>query len=162
MTIQLEGFKELDRALKQLPKGVARKVINSANVSGAGIIRTQARRNLVQVIKNIDEGTAETLKGIVSRKTDQTAFSIQHSVGATTREFNVNFFETGTKPHKITTSNPSGLGRGDAFFGRSVEHPGQAMRPWLRPAFDSSKNKVVKKIGDRLWAGIKREAAKLR
>ena len=160
MTIQLEGFKELERALKQLPSGVARKVRRSANASGAGIIRTQSRRNLVQRIKNVDDGTMETLKGVVSRKTGETPFYVEHSIGAITREFNVNFIETGTAPHTITTSNPSGLGSGSDFYGPTVQHPGQPAQPWLRPAFDSSKRKVVAKIGERLWAGIKREAMK--
>jgi HK97 gp10 family phage protein len=162
MTVQLKGFRELDRALKRLPKGVARKVINSANVSGAGVIRAQARRNLAQKFKDIDESTAETLKQVVTRKTDQTPYSITHAVGALTRIFPVNFFETGTRPHVIKTKDAKGLGSGDNFFGKKVRHPGQRMQPWLRPAFDESKQKVIDKIGARLWAGIKRETSKFK
>jgi HK97 gp10 family phage protein len=162
MEFRLEGFRELDRALKALPDAVAIKVRRQANAAGAGIIRKQARENLVQRIKKIDDGTAETLKGIVSKKTAEKGHYVEHSVGATTREFNVNFIETGTAPHTITTSNPSGLGSGGIFFGPTVQHPGQSAAPWLRPAFDTSKKKVIDKIGQRLWVGIKREAAKLK
>jgi HK97 gp10 family phage protein len=158
---KIEGLAELDRALKTLPTKIAGKVRRSANASGAGIIRKEARVNLVQRIKTVDDGTAETLKGIVSRKTDEKPHTVEHSIGATTREFNVNFIETGSAPHTISTNNPAGLGSGGLFFGPSVQHPGQSAKPWLRPAFDGNKQKVIDKIGERLWAGIKRETAKL-
>jgi len=90
MTIQLQGFKSLSRALKQLPDKVAGKVIRSATLSGAGIIRKEARSRV-----SVDDGTLK--KSISSKLKDKSDTHVAYSVGPTNKAFYGTFIEFGTE-----------------------------------------------------------------
>lgn len=88
--IQLLNFKSLDRALKTLPGKVAGKVIRSATLSGAGIIRKEARRRV-----SVDDGTLK--KSISSKLKDKSDTHVTYSVGPTNKAFYGTFLEFGTE-----------------------------------------------------------------
>lgn len=90
MTIQLEGGKQLEKALKQLPGRIAKKVVRGATLAGAGVVRKEAKRRVA-----FESGTLK--KSISARKTDQTPTSVTYSVGPTTKGFYGQFLEIGTQ-----------------------------------------------------------------
>lgn len=166
-SFKMEGLKELNNMLKRLPGRVADKQINQSAAAAAAVIRKEARQNLVQKIKNIDDGTEQTLRGVVSRKAERSSTHVTYHIGAIKKRFYLNFIELGADPHIIKSKGKSGakvLANKDTqqFFGKTVKHPGVKMQPWLRPALDQNKEKAVNKLRDRLRAGIEKEVAKLR
>lgn len=46
--------------------------------------------------------------------------------------------------------------------GRGVTHPGSRAEPFLTPAYDSTKEQVVKRFGDRIGPEMEKRAAKIR
>jgi len=89
-SIRLEGFKSLSRALDKLPDRLAAKVIRSATLSGAGIIRKEARNRV-----SVDDGVLK--KSISSKIKEKTTTSVTYSVGPTNKAFYGTFLEFGTE-----------------------------------------------------------------
>jgi len=88
--IQLMNFKSLDRALKTLPDRIAGKVIRSATLSGAGIIRKEARSRVA-----VDDGNLK--KNISSKLKNKSDTHVTYSVGPTNKAFYGTFLEFGTE-----------------------------------------------------------------
>lgn len=127
--IKIEGLKELDNRLKNLPFKVQKKVLNAAVRSGATIIKKEAKQRVP-----VRSGFLK--KNILVRKKKKQPID---------------------KPiYQVGCSNKAWYGRIIEFGSRMV-----AARPWLRPAFDVSKQKVLDQIRKKLKIGIEREAAKL-
>lgn len=167
MSIKVEGLKELNRALKELPGRAAKRVRNNATRAGAAVVRKEARDNL----KSVANVSSKTARSVILHRHKDTPTESKYSVGADREHFYLNIIEVGAAPHDIkpyggrsvlASYDASESGGEMTAYGPVVHHPGMPPRPWLRPAFDGSKNKVISAIKDKMWDGIKKEAAKLK
>lgn len=139
VTVKIEGLKELDRALGELPKSTAKrvlqKVLKDAGEPLAQAARAKAPREKGFLIENIDVGTKLTRRQATLHKKqakDDRAYA-ETFVGA---------------------SDPAGM---QTEFGN--EH--QEAEPWLRPAWDAKKDATLEQISNALWGEIERAAQRV-
>lgn len=156
---QIRGLKELQRALKELPKRVGNKVVRNATRAGAQVIRIEAQKNLASRAKASPESIKSVIEQVATKGRIRQG-AIFH-VGAKSSRFWLNILEQGAAPHVIRTKKKKVLSSGMTVYGKRVNHPGIRPRPWLRPAFDAHQAEALGVIGKELWRGIKLEAAKL-
>ncbi|MGO7922008.1 HK97-gp10 family putative phage morphogenesis protein [Rhizobium ruizarguesonis] len=137
--IKIEGLKQLDKALGELPKSTAkavlRKVLKEAGEPVAAAARGNAPRLTGNLYEHTDYGTRLTRRQA----------SLHRQATKDDRDFAEAF---------VGTSDPAGM---QHEFGN--EH--QAAQPWLRPAWDSQKNNALFIITHRLWVVIEEAAARL-
>lgn len=136
-TVKIEGLKELDRALKELPLKIQGNILRGAVRAGAQVIRKDAMARAP-----VDKGKLKrNIRIQRSRKSTNT--SEKATVGVRAR---------GKK------DDPS-----NAYYWKFVElgTSKMAAHPFLRPAFEAMKMKAVEAIRTYLGSRIESEAAKL-
>ena len=140
----LTGFRELADALKQLPQRVARKHLRGSTAKGATVVRNKAR-------ELAPKDTGEMVKDIqIKRERTEGDHVASHSV----------FVRSGKK------SRLAGRARDvekDSYYWMFQEF-GTAKapaQPFLRPAFEATKDEAVEAIGAELDKRIQNEAADL-
>lgn len=137
ITVRIEGLKELDKALGQLPKATAkatlRRVLRYAAEPMAQAARQNAPRLEMHLYESIDVGTKLTRRQSGLHKKENSPTFQEMFVG---------------------TNNPAGLMQ---EFG-TVNHSPQ---PWLRPAWDSEKSPTLDRIANSLWYEIDKSAQRL-
>lgn len=134
VTVTLTGLKELDRAVKKLPKGMQRRVLNNALRAGGRVIQKKA-------------------KALVPVKTGTLKRSIVVRTGKA---------KQGAATVFVTTTSGKGE-KNDAWYSHIVEFGGKRVRkqPFLRPAFDETHKEQLDAMGEALAQGIIKETAKL-
>lgn len=132
--VKLEGLKELEAALGQLPKAtgrnVLRRVLKEAGEPIAQAARAKAPRETGNLIESIDVGTRLTRRQTGQHKKQST---VEMHVGS------------GPNPQSITQE-----------FG-TFKEPAQ---PFMRPAWDSQKRAALDIIYNLLWPEIERAATR--
>jgi HK97 gp10 family phage protein len=131
------GFKELENALLELPKAVAKGVLRTALKNAGEPVVSDAQRN-VPVL------TGELLGSIDIRST----LSKRQRRGRA---------KAGDVEMFIGPSWPKGAHGHLVEFGTSK----MAARPFLRPAWDANKERVLASIGRELWTAIEKAARRL-
>jgi HK97 gp10 family phage protein len=153
---KIVGLEELGRRLMALPEAIARGPAEDAMLAGAKVIQKAAQqkapvktgklRKAIRVRKssNLDARRAagETLEADAS-------VYIAKGEGHIAR-----FNEFGTGPHTIVAHGGGAIAIGGEVVGKSVDHPGQPARPFMRPAFDTSKEAATQAIRDTLAAKL--------
>lgn len=131
---KLEGFKELDALLTQLPDEIAKKVVEQTVRAGAKVVLDAAKLKVP-----VRTGR---LKKSLSIKKNTAAFknygSVKYAVGA-----NLSARKGTTAPHAHLVE-----------FGTVKT----AAKPFLRPALEENREKVFSVFRSMLWTGIEREA----
>lgn len=126
-TIEIKGLDELESQLKYLPVHVRKKLAREALKAGAGVIKTQAELNA------------------------------PFKTGALMRSIEI---QPGRRNRPNTISYIIGTGKawfqGDQFYAAFIEFgtSHQPAKPFLRPAFDSQKDRALALIVDVLKRGI--------
>lgn len=156
---KIEGAKELDDLLKQLPGRVAGRVAANSLRSGARIIRDEAKRQVP-----VDTGDLQKSIKVLTGRTAKRDSRIVH-VGVFGKDSRLaHLVEFGTAAHRIATKTKQVLAFLVGYsrvYARSVQHPGAKEKPFLRPAADAKVGEVVAEIGRVIGDGIEREAVKL-
>lgn len=149
--MQIEGLRELTRALRLLPRNMEARVYRSAARAGASAYRRE-------VLSRDPDLTIRKVKIVADRRRGPFFFK----VGLAKDHWQYVFKEFGTRAHQITVKAARVLGDGKGgFFGRTVSHPGQRERPVFRPALDASEPAVRQAFIDGLGRGLAREARKV-
>jgi HK97 gp10 family phage protein len=156
MTMRIDGLKELQNALKELPKEIQKRPLRSAVSAGAKVIADEA-------IKKAPQGETGNLRKSIYRYRSRR----QSTTGKET-------FLVGVRKGKakfVDNSRNRRLGRvgktyqtqGEAYYWRFVEFgtSSQPARPFLRPAFENSKERAVQVMKERLGKAIETQARKL-
>lgn len=155
---KIDGAKELDELLKQLPANVARRVSANALRAAGRDMRDEMKRMVP-----VKTGALKRSIKVITAKSDKRD-ERNVKVGVIGKETPLaHLVEFGSAAHKIATKTKRVLfdaGSG-TFFGRTVSHPGTPARPFIRPAADAQASKAVDTIGKVLADGIEREALKL-
>jgi HK97 gp10 family phage protein len=152
VTFKVEGFRELDAALKEVEYELAQRIARSMTAAGAKVIRDSARQKAPEA----EAPHTLTVKGdtvivqpgnlrenIVSKRVTKTELASEHIV---------------TVRGKKRNSYAARYGRLQEFG--TVNHPPQ---PFLRPAFDENIQAAIaamRKTGERRIASAARKAAK--
>lgn len=163
-------MKELDRALSVLPDKLAAKVLRQAVAAGAGAMKRAAKSRCPRRTGKLSKSIKFKYKRIGR---GSRAGRVYYQVGPSERYGHL--VEFGTTAHVIkpslsrrikkkargeAVSEYWGLGK-DGRFGKKVDHPGGTAKPFLRPAFDESRDEIIGAMRRRISIGIEREARKL-
>lgn len=132
VTVKFEGGRELDAALSQFTptkrRSIGRKALDEAGEIVAKSMRSKVAVDTGNLRESID----------VSGQLAKTIRSKPTKVAEQER-----YIGPDSRPAAVQTE-----------FGN--EH--QAAQPFARPAFDETKDEVLKRIGDELWIGIEKAA----
>jgi len=135
--VEMLGFRELEQALLELPKAVAKSALRQALKKAGQPVVADAQRK-VPVL------TGELLGSLDIRST----LSKRQRRGRA---------KAGDVEMFIGPSWPKGAHGHLVEFGTSK----MAARPFLRPAWDANKERVLAAIGKELWASIEKAARRL-
>ena len=135
--VKIEGLRELDRALGQLPKSAAkatlRRVLKDAAEPMARAARQLAPRDEYHLYESIDVSTRLNRRQSQLHRTEDSKAFQEMFVG---------------------TNNPAGV---QQEFGNS-RHVAQ---PFMRPAWDAEKRPTLERIANSLWMEIEKTAKRL-
>lgn len=156
LEFKLEGAKEFDAMLKQLPGRVAGRVAANALRAGARIIRDETK---IQV--PVLTGELQRSIKVITGRAERRDARIVH-VGVFGKESGLaHIIEFGTGPR--IAKDPDGFMTFvvNGQFVRKRAVAALPARPFLRPAADSKVGEALNRIGDVLGDGIEKEALKL-
>lgn len=137
-TVKIEGLKELEKALADLPKATG-------------------KATLVKVLKEAGEPLADTMSSLAPKDEYRLAESISVGTRLTRRQRSLHKAEGGGQDFAevfVGTSDPAGV---QQEFGNE-RHRAQ---PFGRPAWDGQKQNVLFIITHRLWVAIEDAAARV-
>jgi len=152
--VKIHGLDEVRRALKRLPKEVAKKELLKSLTPGAALIRKAARSN----VPTGKESFSRKLRGKDwEHKPGQLRKSIV--VRNEKKKFLVN---TAMKRVGVLVDKKD-VNRG-AWYWRFVEFGTSKMQaqPFLAPAYEANKYKAVELIKQKLLLGVERQANKVK
>jgi HK97 gp10 family phage protein len=139
ISVTIEGGAELLAALRRAGADVDGE-LESAALIGAAVIEAAAER--LAPGPYLEKEVSEREKGRVTV-----------DIGPDEDHWHYRFFETGAAPHRIT-GNPW-LAWDDVVV-RSVDHPGMAAQPFMRPAFDQKRGEAADAFGEALRKVLER------
>lgn len=154
--IHVTGLRELQDALKELPKNVARNALRGSVYAGAKIIIDEAKTRAPVLTGPVSHGHQPpgTLKRSIIMK------QIPEQSGL----YKQTFYVTVRKGKEYRHQGKKGNLSQDAFYWTFVEFGTcyMAARPFLRPAFESMKQAAVDAIKSRLAERIEKAANELK
>jgi HK97 gp10 family phage protein len=139
---KLSGFKELDRALAELPKATGKNVLKRTLNEAADPIDAAASANAPFLTGGLERSVVVGTK--LTRSQRGKAAKIANSFRVAAK----NFVEV-----HVGTSLSKGL---FAEFGTFKDR----VQAWLRPAWDANKMQALDIIKDRLWQNIEKAATR--
>jgi HK97 gp10 family phage protein len=155
-TFRVEGLRELERKLKQLPGKIAKSGLRKALFSGAKIVRTAAER---LVPKDTGFLQAQIIQYAAPKSKHSYADQVRIGVRARARKLksgkvntkHVRYRRIGGKDRAIT-----------AHYWKYIEFGTSKMaaRPFLRPAFNANAVAAAERIKTRLRENIEKVAKK--
>lgn len=145
--INVKDLREVQKRLKQLPKNVDKRVTVAATRAGATVLKKAA-------IKNIPVRDDGKLKRVTGKRSAGFRYPgyLRNNIGV--RRVAKRFIYG-----VIFQVRPIRF----AFYGKFLEEgtKHQARKPWLKPAFYSSRQSVANRIIEMMLRGIDRETKKL-
>ncbi|NOV15877.1 hypothetical protein E5S70_07220 [Ensifer adhaerens] len=136
VTVKVEGLKELEAALKQLPQANAKAVL---------------RRTL----KEAGEPIARTARALAPKRELYLSESIDVSPKLSSRQTTIRHKESPVEMYVGPGPDPAGHLQ---EFGSG---PGHHAQPFMRPAWDQNKDKALETIANLTWVEIEKTAARL-
>jgi HK97 gp10 family phage protein len=161
MPIKVRGLKELDRALSELPRRVAKKHLSGAVRKGAQLIAKDAKRrapvsDAAFDFARMDSGKLQRNVIYFKRRARSTTNTV--SYGVSVRSKGIFIGSDGNWHSKGAKEDPK-----NAYYWTFVEFGTrhQSARPFLRPAYEANKKRAVGVIARELGKRIQAEARKL-
>jgi HK97 gp10 family phage protein len=135
-TVHVEGLRELEAALSELPRATGKNVVRRVLLKRAQPVADQMRSAAPREFGNLQTsiGVSTKLSNRQKRQHRKMKADVEVFIGA------------GALPQAHLQE-----------FGTFKEPP----QPFARPAWDASKNSVLDGIGKDLWAEIEKAAARL-
>lgn len=136
-TVRIDGLKELDKALGELPKATAKATLR-------------------RVLKDAGEPVARAMRRLAPTDDYHLHDSIDVSTRLSRRQAGLHRKEGGRAFQEmfVGTNNPAGV---QQEFGNE-RHPAQ---PFARPAWDAEKGNTLNHIANALWGEIEKSAQRL-
>ena len=155
-TVHIDGLKELDQALQQLPDRLARNGLRASVYAGAKVVRDEAKLRAPKAVQALgkDQPPPGTLKRSV----------IMKQIRELSGQDRQTFFVTVRHGKKHRKQGKKGNLSQDAWYWRFIEFGTRKMaaRPFLRPALDSKRVEAAMAMKKRLQERIAKAAAELR
>ena len=171
LTLKLEGFAEFARALRQLPKHISADIIESALFAGGHVIRNAAVGKAPHPEKRRRPKTVRLADSIRFFPREKDAAHAIVDVGTRVRyahlvEYGHQIVPRGPTRQRVSITQVSKTGRVSTRLGvdpsvrtdRRTRAPQGfvAPRPFLRPAFDENRERVIRRVGQVLGQEIER------
>lgn len=156
MKIKVEGLKELQKALNQLPKEIQGRPLRAAVSAGAKLI-------VDDVKTRVPVGETGNLKTAVYRyRSRRNSSTGRETFFVGIRQGKAQFKDTAYNRRKGRVGKTYKTA-GEAYYWRFLEFGTAKMqaKPFLRPAFEANKSRAVEVIKDRLGKSIQTQAKKL-
>lgn len=132
----ITGGRALDDLLQTLPVKTETNIMRSALRAGARVYLDQVKQNIP-----VQQGFLRASARITTRKGKDGKISASVKVG-NQLAFYANMVEFGTRPHVIK-ARPGGALNVNGSEVKSVDHPGTAPHPFMRPAADAKFSQAV-------------------
>lgn len=164
--VKLTGMKELQKALKQLPDRIQRRVLRNA-VSKAATPTVKKARQLAPVGAGLNpDGTERpNLKKTITKtraKLSKDGNAVYVVSGPERKKApHAHLVHDGTKPHEIVLTKPLVLQNTVLPAGFVIQHPGAKPQPFLADAVEQTRSQAESILQKAIAAGIEKEAAKL-
>jgi len=148
--VHIRGAREMEQVLQQLPDYIAKRVVNGALRKGAAVVLDAARARAP---------VGQESKGRVRLRVTKKGKVSVSNYG----KLKLNLRIVNIPPSKTSHSAAVAVSVGKAFWGLFVEFGTRFMRarPFMRPAFESTKYQALDVIGKALGEGIEKAAVKL-
>lgn len=184
MQLTFTGGRELAHALRRLPRAIAQEILETAVVSGAGILRESAAAKCSRPAIRRRPGTVRLADSIKVTVTEKSPSSVTVNVGTrvpyahlveyghqiiprgpTRQRVSITTVRISKRTGKQVVSTRLGLdpmARRQLHDRRATGASGfVAPRPFLRPAFDENKERMLQRIGQVITKGLEVEARKV-
>lgn len=133
-TFKIEGANEIARELHRRRLNVESGLEEILHAAG-GVIQEAAAANVRATSQSVAD---EMARATMEKRPDRVVVG----VGPTENHWHSHMIEFGARAHRITAKNRKALQFINGTFRRSVQHPGFAPRPFLRPALDTRKDEA--------------------
>lgn len=159
LTFEIQGAKELDRMLSELPKAMSKAVLRKALVSAGEPIRAEAetmapRGRTGKLKKSIVVSTRLRSSQKKDHRRDRTAVEV--FVGSTAPC--AHLVEFGTGDRSLRTPGPAPVG-GNVLMVKSTGR--MQPKPFLRPAWEMRKKEALQVLSREIWAELLKAAKRL-
>lgn len=155
--VKVEGLSQIHKALSELGRKVSNKIAVKAMREGGKIVQEQARQNAPVLSQSTPYRRAGTLKKAIKSSTKVLK---NGKIGTVVRvkELTTKQIET----FKVRSGKKGALNPKDPYYWRFLEFGTSKMpaKPFMRPAFEQSKEKAATEIITTLKRGIEEEAGK--
>ena len=160
---RIVGGKELEAALLELPKSLQKPTLESALKKAAKPVLADAKSGAPGDLKKALAISTTLSKN--QRKLQLKTGAAEVFVGATwPKGAAAHLVEFGTAPHPIPKKgNPimRFIIGGEEIFTTVIDHPGAAPHPFLRPAWDANRDRVLDSIEKEIWEALRKKAQTL-
>ena len=153
INMRMLGFKELDKALSEIPKAMSRDVLLKA-------LKRAAEPALSQGEANAPMGaTLGIVNSFGARAMKRRRYGAEIAVGPNAPH--AHLIEFGTKPHVTVIENKGVLSDGTHVYGVRVENKGVTPNRFWTRAWESTRNEVLSELQRYIWAELKKAAKRL-
>ena len=153
----ITGLKELQEALKQLPREIQQRPLRSALAAGAKVILDEAKRLAPQ-------GETGNLRKALYRYRSRSRSGIgQETYLVGVRKGKKDYVDS-AKNRRLGRVGKKYTVEGEAFYWRFIEFgtSKKGARPFLRPAFESKKMEAIDVFKKRMAIAIEKTAQKMK
>lgn len=155
--VKVEGLSQIHKALSELGRKVSNKIAVKAMREGGKIVREQARQNAPVLSQSTPYRRAGTLKKAIKSSTKVLK---NGKIGTVVRVKTLTTKQIET--FKVRSGKKGALNPKDPYYWRFLEFGTSKMpaKPFMRPAFEQTKEKAATEIITTLKRGIEEEAGK--
>lgn len=145
MDIEIEGMEELEKNLNDILEIIATATLAMVK-AGEEVLEEEADR------------LAPKRNVMASKLRSKTKTQVVMDFGPDKENWTMRFFETGATRHEISGTPLVFEGaNGELIRIDTVNHPGMAARPFMRPALDGKGAQAMEEAGEAFWEIVKRE-----
>lgn len=155
LDVQVQGLTELNRALHELPERVARNALRSAVNAGA----TEVKREAIQ---RAPVDTGATKANLYQKQIREKSGQYQQTFYVGVRR-GIARYANNKKNRQAGIAGKAYRNEGTTWYWRLVEFGTSKMvaKPFLRPAFEATKQAAVDRIAEKLDERIQKFATEL-
>lgn len=160
--VQVEGLKELEAALKELPKATGKNVIRRALKAASIPIADEATQKIR--VKHVETPVAVSKVKFSGGEAGKRAFAEALASGATRAEAGLAAREANSETSDDPKMTAGVLVVGPtkrAFYGFEYGTIKQAPQPFMRPAWDNNKDNALEIISEQIKIEIDKAVARI-
>lgn len=155
--VTITGMEVLKQRLSKLAPNMSRTIVEEALMAGAHVFQVKAQINAPKksgkLVKDIGIRAGSNLD---ARRAYKEPLKAESAVFIKKRSRHIGRFnEFGTAPHVINARGKVLAANGE-ILGKTVKHPGQPARPFMRPAFETEQSKAIAAVKEYITVNLDR------